>query len=213
MITKQARLKMRPELRIRNRKMKYSYFKKLTLPFLPKICYTLVHNYTSLKYPELKNHYYFQLALWFSCLTHSSSCDIFIYYLERSKKLYISRDGDFIFHDSVNFWEETVIASDEDEQNPNVEHWWNNTDRVRPKDSERKLAQLDRSRWRGSYRSATLFTTNPTWSGLTSNPRLRGGSPETNAANLARPFDIVSVSLRRFRFIYYISQIVTESII
>ena len=94
---------MRRELWIRNRKIKYIYFKKLTLPFLPKICYTLVHNYTSLKYPEHKIYYYFQLALCFSCLTHSSSCDIVIYYLERSRKLYVSRDGDFIFHDSVNF--------------------------------------------------------------------------------------------------------------
>jgi hypothetical protein len=103
MITKKARLKMRRELWIRNRKMKYTYFKKLILPFLPQIYYTLLRNYTSLKDPEHKNPYYFQLSLCFSHLTNSYRCDIAIYCLERSTKLYISRDGYFIFHDSLNF--------------------------------------------------------------------------------------------------------------
>jgi hypothetical protein len=82
MITKQARLKMRRELWIRKRKMKYTYFKKLILPFLQKICCILVRNYTSLKKPEHKYHY-FQLALYLSYLTHSYSCNIVIHFIKK----------------------------------------------------------------------------------------------------------------------------------
>jgi hypothetical protein len=37
-----------------------------------------------------------------------------------------------------------------------------------------------RSTWRKTYPSATLFTADPTWTGLGSNPRLRVERPATN---------------------------------
>jgi hypothetical protein len=49
-----------------------------------------------------------------------------------------------------------------------MEHRWNEIDRVKPKYSG------------GTCRSATLSTTNPTWTDLGSNPGLRGERPATN---------------------------------
>jgi hypothetical protein len=50
-----------------------------------------------------------------------------------------------------------------------MEHRWNETDRGKPKHSGKK-----------TYPSATLCTTNPTWTEPESNPGLRGGRPATN---------------------------------
>jgi hypothetical protein len=49
-----------------------------------------------------------------------------------------------------------------------VEHWRNDTWRGK------------RKYWEGLCRSATLSATNPTWTGLGSNPALRGERPATN---------------------------------
>jgi hypothetical protein len=50
-----------------------------------------------------------------------------------------------------------------------MEHWWNDTDRVKPKHSKKK-----------KYPSVTLFATNPTWTGLHLNPSLHGARLATN---------------------------------
>jgi hypothetical protein len=49
-----------------------------------------------------------------------------------------------------------------------MEHRWNETDREKP------------STWGKTCPSATLSTTNPTWTDPGSNPGLRGGRPATN---------------------------------
>jgi hypothetical protein len=70
-MTKQTWLKMLRDLWVENRKMNNTYFKTLILPFLPKIYYILVANYTFLKDPVYKIHYYFQLTLYLSYFARS----------------------------------------------------------------------------------------------------------------------------------------------
>jgi hypothetical protein len=84
----------------------------LAFLFLPKICYILLRNYTSINDTDHKINYHFQLALCLSYLTHSHGCGIAIYCLKTSKTMYTSRDSDGWFHDSINFWEESIIASE-----------------------------------------------------------------------------------------------------
>jgi hypothetical protein len=50
-----------------------------------------------------------------------------------------------------------------------MEHRWNEIDRGKPKNSGEKTCP-----------SATLSTTNPTWTGPGSNPGCRGGRPAAN---------------------------------
>jgi hypothetical protein len=62
-----------------------------------------------------------------------------------------------------------------------MEQRWNEIDRGKPK------------YWGKTCPSATLFTTNPTWSDPGSNPGLRGERPATNRPSHGMPMQKVNV--------------------
>jgi hypothetical protein len=64
-----------------------------------------------------------------------------------------------------------------DDTRVNMEHRWNDINRGKPKDSEK------------SCPSATLSTTSPTWTALSTNQGLRDEKPATNRMSYGTAYD------------------------
>jgi hypothetical protein len=79
------------------------------------------------------------------------------------------------------------------------EHRWNEIDRGKPKYSGK------------NYPSVTLSTTNPTWTDLGSNPRLRGERPATN--HLRHDTAFLALYEEIFAFHSTLNIIATDSVV
>jgi hypothetical protein len=73
--------------------------------------------------------------------------------------------------------------------------WWNDTDRGKPKNLEKNLSQC-----------ATLFTTNPTWTGPGANPDLHGEKPVTNRLSHGKDMYIITSLKCPIHFIIFSSK-------